>query len=367
MIAANAAAPFLKFHRRWRRLGWHAVTGFLFGYVVLHSLSMLIFQWLDPRMAEAMPNHRAAGSLLAAAVHSFQPDMLPMGLVFGLVGAAIATFYGYHRLAVSFQRDRLAQELARNEKLRGELAVQNEELAALELANRRTTQFMAHDFKTALNCVGGFAGQLLAKPGLRDDREVAEALTCIRRQAHRMTGAVLDLLQLARMGEKGKPSVQRLSVTEVLHEAVGDFSLPAHAARIGLGDRHRRCPPLCANRDLLRRVLCNLVSNAIKHNGPNTRVCVDAEVSESGREVLFSCRDDGAGIPPEVLPLLFRKFAPAKEFSHGSSGLGLAFCKAAVEAHWGRIWCENLPQGSQFCFTIPLDKEHSHDQCIYDI
>jgi two-component system, sensor histidine kinase and response regulator len=293
--------------------------------------------------------------------------MLPMALVFGLIGATITTFYGYHRLAICLQRDRLAEELGHNEKLRGELTLQNEALARLELANRRTTKFMAHDFKTALNCVGGFASQLLERPALRDDADVAEARACIGRQAHRLTGSVQDLLQLARVREKGAPPMQRLSVAQVLHEAASDFSLPAHAAHIGLGDRHMHCPPVLASPELLRRVLCNLISNAVKHNGPDTHVLVDADVSDSGQEVVFSCRDDGAGIPSEVLPKLFCQFAPGNGSSNGSTGLGLAFCKAAVEAHWGRIWGENLAQGSQFCFTIPLDKEHSNGQCTFDI
>lgn len=350
----------------WRRLGWHGLMGFLFGYFVLHPVAMVIFQWLDPRMAAAMPEH-AAGCLFAPIAHSFHLDMLPMGLVFGLVAALIATFYGYHRLAICSQRDRLAEELARNEKLRAELAgqaerlaQQNAELARLELANRRTTQFMAHDFKTSLSCVGGFSHELLQKPALHEDPEVANALVCIRRQAHRMMGSVLDLLQLARMREKGDPSMQQISVAELLREAVRDFSLPAQAEHVALGEQHRHCPPVWANPQLVRRVLCNLISNAVVHNRPGTHVCLDAQVQPSGREVVFSCRDDGAGIPPEALPALFEEFATGGDSCDGSTGLGLAFCKAAVESHRGRIWCENLPQGTQFCFTIPLHKEHTN-------
>ena len=386
MVPTNSHNGFPRLRIRWHSLGWHGLTGFLFGYVVLHPVAMVIFQWLDPRMTAAMPHHHAmsdhaAGGVLGPIVHSFQLDMLPMALVFGLMGALIATFYGHHRLAICFQRDRLAEELGRNEKLRAELAEhaerlaqqaerlaqQNEELARLESANRRTSQFMAHDFKTALSCVAGFANELLEKPALRDDLEVAGALAAIRRQAHRMLGSVLDLLQLARVRERGDPPMERTSVSALLHEAVSDFSLPAHEEQMAVGEEHLRCPPVLANRQLLRRVLCNLISNALKHNGPDTRVWLDAHLSESQQEVVFSCRDDGAGVPPEVFPSLFRQFTPANGSASGSTGLGLAFCKAAVEAHWGRIWCENLAQGSQFCFAIPLDKEHANGQCIYDI
>jgi signal transduction histidine kinase len=90
---------------------------------------------------------------------------------------------------------------------------------------------------------------------------------------------------------------------------------------------------------------------------------LDAQLAESRSEILFSCCDDGAGISPEVLPSIFTEFAGAGGRSGDSSGLGLAFCKAVVEAHGGRIWCESMPeQGARFFFTIPLSKESDDDQ-----
>lgn len=356
---------------RWRSLAWPATAGFLFGYIVLHPVSMVVFQWLDPRIAAGIP-HGKANALWGPIAHSFHLSMLPMGLVFGVIGTLIAIFYGCHRLMLTAQRDRLAEELTRNESLRKELAEQaamlkqnNAELAKLELANRRTSQFMAHDFKTALGCVAGFAGQLLERPRPREDTDVAEALVCIRRQAHRIMGSVMDLLEFARVRERADPRMKLISVTELLQEAVSDFSLPAHAEHITLGDHQARCPPLLADPRLLRRVLCNLISNAIKHNGPDTHVWLDAQVDESRKEVLFSCCDDGAGVPREALPTIFTEFTGTDNSSEDFTGLGLAFCKAVVESHGGRIWCESTqPQGARFFFTVPLHKEPNHDQSV---
>ncbi|HIQ22787.1 MAG TPA: HAMP domain-containing histidine kinase [Planctomycetes bacterium] len=343
---------------RWPHLAWQAVAGLLLGYFLLHPLSMVIFQSLDPRLAEHQGD---GGHWWAPIFHSFHWEMQPMGLVFGVVGAGIAGTYGYWRLVVAFQRDRLAEELRRNELLRQQLAEQaerlrrsNRQLARLERANRRTTQFMAHDFKTALNCVGGFASQLLEKPSLRDDPEVARALAAIRRQAHRMMGSVTDLLEMARVREGGRPNRRTVSATQLLEEAVEDFSLPAVGGRLTVGPKHRSCPPLEADPQLLRRVLCNLISNALRHNGPRTCVTVDAELAASGAEILFRCRDDGQGVPEERLSEIFTEFATTGDSASGATGLGLAFCRSVVEAHGGRIWCENLPRGAQFLFTIPL-------------
>ncbi len=337
---------------RLRSLAWPAVAGFLFGYIVLHPMSMVVFQWLDPRIA--VPSYGETGRILGPITHSFHVGMLPMGLVFGVIGALIAVFYGRHRLMLTAQRDRLAEQAAL-------LKQRNEELARLELASRRTSQYMAHDFKSALGCITGFAGELLQKPRLREDTEVAEALVCIRRQAHRILGSVMDLLEFARVRERADPRMEWVSVTDLLQEAASDFSLPAHAEHVTLGDHHARCPRLAADSRLLRRVLCNLISNAIKHNGQGTHVRLDGQVDESRGEVQFSCCDDGAGISPDVLPTIFTEFAGTRDTSGDSTGLGLAFCKAVVEAHDGRIWCESIPeQGARFFFTVRLRKELSN-------
>lgn len=295
-------------------------------------------------------------------------------LILGLVGVAVATFFGYRCSTASVDQGRLAAERRHGDQLRAELAElaakmerlaeENEKLARSELGNRRRVQFMVHDFKTALSCIGGFADMLLEKPALQGDPETASAVACIRRQTHRMAGLVSDLLQLARLRECDAPPTEPVLATELLREAAGDVSISARPGCIALGDQHLLCPVVSANPQLLRRVLSNLISNAVKHNGPDTKVWLDARVDESGQTVVFSCRDNGAGIPPEILPSLFGEFATTDELFGGSSGLGLAFCKGTVEAHGGRIWCENSPQGAQFFFTIPVYEEHDRERQV---
>ena len=108
--------------------------------------------------------------------HSFELDNLPMALVLGGMVASMVTLFSYRALAPSWQTARLAEELRRAETLRAELqeraerlAQGNEELAKLEEANRRSVQYMVHDFKTALSCIGGFSEVLLDKPALQRD------------------------------------------------------------------------------------------------------------------------------------------------------------------------------------------------------
>jgi NtrC-family two-component system sensor histidine kinase KinB len=108
------------------------------------------------------------------------------------------------------------------------------------------------------------------------------------------------------------------------------------------------------DQEMIRRVLFNLVINAIKYSPRRGRVHVVA--SESEGQLKFSVTDEGPGIPPEYHRRIFDKFARV-QFKDAPSGvgLGLAFCRLAVEAHGGRIWVESTSgQGSTFLFVLPL-------------
>jgi len=121
---------------------------------------------------------------------------------------------------------------------------------------------------------------------------------------------------------------------------------------------------LQADYDLLSRVLINLVGNAIKFEPRNGTVMVTAHCDGSTPDapgVLFSVRDNGPGVPLEDRERIFDKFGQVESSLQGrklSTGLGLTFCKLAVEAHGGKIWVEStLDVGSSFYFSIPLGGE----------
>ena len=116
-------------------------------------------------------------------------------------------------------------------------------------------------------------------------------------------------------------------------------------------------PDVLADGDVALRVLTNLMDNAVKFNLREGRITVKAR--QAGEEIWFTVMDTGPGIPPESRQRVFDRFARL-ESAEGieGTGLGLAFCKLAVEAHGGRIWVESeLGQGSRFHFTLPLGDE----------
>jgi len=111
-----------------------------------------------------------------------------------------------------------------------------------------------------------------------------------------------------------------------------------------------------ADEDLLRRVVVNLLGNAIKFTPDGGRITLSAKVDTQG--LTFSVVDNGPGIPPEDQARIFDKFGQAaahRDRRKYSTGLGLAFCKMVVEAHGGRIWVESeVGKGSAFHVFIPV-------------
>jgi len=324
-------------------VGWYALGGFLFGYFILHPLSMAISRWLDPAYGHGMPAMQNL-SYWETFFLSFHPSMFGMGGVYGLLTGSIAAVIGRQQAAIKSQRDRLRDR--------------NERLSRLEQANRRAAQFMVHNLKTNLGCIVGFSELLLEKGQSRHGEDETRKIRLIHRQARRAADDIARFLEMARLKETGRIERQRVSVPNLLRRAASAFALPEHENRVGIGENSAHCPPLPGDVQLLERVLVNLISNALEHNGTETRVVVDAEFRPSQSDVLFSCKDDGDGIAPEMLPDIFKDFSGEATPGRPPSGLGLAFCKTAVEAHEGKIWCESVrEQGTSFYFTIPMEGE----------
>jgi signal transduction histidine kinase len=120
-----------------------------------------------------------------------------------------------------------------------------------------------------------------------------------------------------------------------------------------------RIPQLRADPELLRRILQNLIDNALRHGAAKARVLLKVETDD--KTVTFRVFDTGPGVPVTMRDRIFDKYTriprqPGETGSFGK-GLGLAFCRIAVEAHGGRIWVEdNLPKGSVFVVQLPTDR-----------
>jgi two-component system, sensor histidine kinase and response regulator len=171
---------------------------------------------------------------------------------------------------------------------------------------------------------------------------------------------VMDLLDVGRESDGSlvpKKSVMDLQdlVAQVASEAAGR----AQRRNLTLVVDPQGPRTVRADRELLRRVLENLLDNAFKYAPNGGRIALQLRPRPPGEVVVRVC-DEGPGVPEayrtKVFDIFFRLDRHAAEEARTSRGLGLSFCRLAVEAHKGRIWVEdNLPQGSAFCFSLPSE------------
>jgi PAS domain S-box-containing protein len=184
------------------------------------------------------------------------------------------------------------------------------------------------------------------------------------RSTERMQRLIATLLDIYRL-EAGQPITnrQRVEVLPLVQEAVSAVQPVVENKGLEMAvEVEEGLPPLWIDGDMIRRVLINLLDNATKFI--LFQGTVRLSVRKMGDRVIFSVQDNGPGIPPDKLELIFDKFARLQvdRFPKGL-GLGLAFCKLAVRSHGGEIWVESeLNAGSTFYFSLPIETPPSEGE-----
>ena len=212
---------------------------------------------------------------------------------------------------------------------------------------------LSHDLRTPLAALFGLADSLaLTKPALSEQQlQIAEA---IRDAARNMSGLVNNLLDMARI-QSGEVKLNRQwqPFEEVVGSALRATQMLLANHRVGI-DLDRQLPLVEFDAVLIERVLCNLLENAAKYTPAGSTVRIRAATSDN--KLLISVSDNGPGLPPAQEEQIFEKFTRGeRESATAGVGLGLAICRAIVEAHRGKIWAENDPAGgAKFSFTLPL-------------
>lgn len=212
---------------------------------------------------------------------------------------------------------------------------------------------ISHDLRTPLTAVSGAVSTLIESEGAVDLQSRRELLQTIQEEASRLNGMIRNVLDLTRL-ESGAITVRK--EWQPLEEIVG-----AVLNRLGdrLGDRllEVRLPPdlplIPFDALLLEQVLANLMENVIKYASHESPVELSAALGPEF--VTVEVADRGPGITPGDEERIFEKFVRGRA-SGGGVGLGLAICRAIVNAHGGRIWAENRAGGgAAFRFTLPVE------------
>lgn len=221
------------------------------------------------------------------------------------------------------------------------------------------TRMIVHDLRTPLTSLITGLQTLKAVGDL--DEEQTEILDISLTGGGTLLDMVNELLDISQAESGGmkleKTETEAASLIEAAVSQVA-ATIEEKSLRLVQDVSPADLPAVCADEEKLRRTLVNLIGNAVKFTPASGTITLSARHDAAENAVRFSVRDTGEGIPAEAFEKIFEKFGQVESRKAGrkmSTGLGLTFCKMAVEAHGGRIWVEStLGEGSVFHFTIPV-------------
>jgi heavy metal sensor kinase len=232
----------------------------------------------------------------------------------------------------------------------------NELLARLEHSFESMREFMAdasHEFRTPLAIIRGEADVVLSQD--RNDHEYKESLAIIQDEAKRLSRIVDDMLALAR-ADAGQYhlKVQEFYINDLLEEVCRAMQALAIKKQVTLTLLSTDDLPFHGDEDLIRRMILNLLDNAVKYTPADGLVTVKLERQTSA--ICITVADTGVGIPADARSQIFERFYrvdKARSRTEGGSGLGLAIAKWVAEAHHGSIDLHSQP-GKGSTFTVRL-------------
>ena len=243
--------------------------------------------------------------------------------------------------------EKLADKLNRELKLRlDELMQQSKDMESLSYS-------MAHDLNTPLRAIDGFIRILLEEYGDQLDAEANRYLSVVRSSVARMErllDSLLDYISLSRLPMRMEPVDMSALAREVFEDL--RTAEPERNIQLVLGE----APVAHCDRTLIRRVLANLIGNAVKFTKSQTKALIEIGGSAEGTENVYYVKDNGVGFDMRFEAKLFGVF----ERLHGveefeGAGMGLAAVKRIIERHKGRVWAKSTSgQGTAIHFSIPI-------------
>jgi signal transduction histidine kinase len=251
------------------------------------------------------------------------------------------------------------------------MLLENEQKARreAEIANRLRDEFMAtvsHELKTPLNSILGWARML--KAGDLDEDQIKKALSTIIKNSETQNRLIEDLLGVARViSGKLVLDLEPVDPVELAHDAIESVLPSAQAKHIEISQTMNEGADdwqVSGDRDRLMQVISNLLTNAVKFTPEGGSINVSIEHADTNLNIRV--KDNGIGISPEFLPLVFERFRQdaAGTSRNGVLGLGLAIVRQLVEMHGGSISVHSggIGKGSEFTVTLPAQQRADHRQ-----
>jgi signal transduction histidine kinase len=243
-----------------------------------------------------------------------------------------------------------------------DLEKRNANLEHWQTLRRDLVSMIVHDLRNPLSVISGYLE--LIERAIRFGEPAEQILSFVKKAqtgSFELSNLIDDILDLNRLVAGDFPfEPESVAVLPLFEEMFQQYTILAQRRRLSI-NMELEDPMLTvyADRQTLKRILANLMSNAFRHTETGG-VTLEAEACE-GAGIQLGVVDTGEGIPAESLPHIFDQFyqVRGKGRKRGTSGLGLAFCKRAVEAQGGEIWVEStLGQGTGFYFCLPAVEEN---------
>jgi signal transduction histidine kinase len=214
---------------------------------------------------------------------------------------------------------------------------------------------MVHELRNPLTALTA-AAHLLLRPELPEEQRQRLG-KAVHEEVQRLNGMASDFLDLARLESgRGRLTREPVDLPGLVAETLEVMRLQAEQEQIDvLSEIDRHLPPISGDRNRLKQLLINLLTNAIKYNHSGGTITI--RLGRDQGEILLSVSDSGRGIPPESLPHIFERFyrVPEQEGRVSGTGLGLAIARRIAESHGGRIEVESeIGRGTTFTVHLPM-------------
>lgn len=230
-----------------------------------------------------------------------------------------------------------------------------QKLKDLETLRDKLTHMLVHDMRSPLAGIHGYLEMIKLHSQMQQNRKILRYADQALQSTSSLIEMVSSILDVSRLEEGKMPlDLVRVDLAELARQVIDSLASAKKESRVSLVCRDKTVEAVC-DPYIIRRVITNLVANALKFSEENTPVVVGIERGE--HEVKLWISDRGPGIHRDHLPIIFEKYGQVElrnQRQKYSTGLGLTFCKLALEAHHGRIGVDTeVGKGSTFWITLP--------------
>jgi PAS domain S-box-containing protein len=229
----------------------------------------------------------------------------------------------------------------------------------LERLREEMTAMLVHDLQSPLSNIITSLQIVELELEPANNATMDAFIDAAMRSSQKLQVLIRSLLDINRL-ESGQPlgNLAQVSLRKLVADAQDVIQPGADRRGVQVQARYDgRLDDVYADEDMVRRILVNLLDNALKFSPPDTKITVEVSELLVDNKLVISVSDQGPGIPPQQREVIFDKFSRLQRGDAPGMGIGLAFCRLAVEAHGGRIWVEDAPGGgARFSFMLPTKK-----------